>query len=221
MQHDPGMTASLLGAASALLALFAMARIACIDVRFLEIDPGWAAIAALAGLGALMAVEGMGAFRNAVVAAALAGGAAWLATRLHPGGIGQGDVTLYAVVGLVAGPQMLAPVLVIGAAFWLASCVTYGMARGKRPGRILRHMVPAGPPLMAALGPVFAWRVATAVRPDLVPEGPMTATVLVFAGFVALAAALIAGALPMAVRRRAAPTTPCGSQSRANQAKEI
>ena len=82
-------------------------------------------------------------------------------------------------------------------------------------------MVPAAPPLMAAVGPVFAWRVATAVRPDLVPEGPVTATVLVFAGVVALAAALIAGALPMAVRRRAAPTTPCGSQSRANQAKEI
>ena len=201
MPHDPGMTALVLGAASALLALCAMARVACIDVRFLEIDPGWAAIAALAGLGALVAVEGTGAYRNAVIAAALAGGAAWFAGWLRPGGIGQGDVTLFAVVGLVAGPQFLAPVLVIGAAFCLASCVAYGLARGKRPGRILRHLFPAGAPLMAALGPVFAWRVAVAVRPDLVPEGALAVPALALAGSVALAAALVAGALPMAVRR--------------------
>lgn len=220
MPHDPGMMASFLGAASALLALCAMVRIACIDLRCLEIDPDWAALAGSAALGALVAVEGRGAVIGAVVAASLTAGAAWIAARLRPGAIGQGDVVLFAVVGLVAGPRFLAPVLVIGAAFCLASCVAYGLARGKRPKRVFRHMVPAGPPLMAALAPVFAWRIAAAIWPDLILEEALPVAFLAIAGPAALAAALVAGALPMAVRRRAAPATPCGSRSRVNQAKE-
>ncbi len=220
MQPDLGMTASIVGAACALVALWAMVRIACIDVRRLEIDPGWAALAGCAALGAVVAVEGGGAVPGAVGTAALTGGAAWIAARLHPGGIGQGDVTLLAIVGLVAGPRFLAPVLVIGAAFCLASCVAYGLARGKRPGQIHRHLVPAAPPLMAALGPVFAWRAAVAIRPDLVLETAMAAAFMAIAGPAALAAALVAGALPMAVRRRAALATPSGSRSRINHGKE-
>ena len=220
MQPDLGMTASIMGGACALVALCAMVRVACIDVRWLEIDPGWAALASCAALGAVVAVEGEGAFAGAVGTAALTGGAAWLAGRLRPGGIGQGDVTLLAVVGLVAGPKFLAPVLAIGAAFCLASCVAYGLARGKRPGRILRHLVPAGPPLMAALGPVFAWRIAVAIRPDLVLEEALAVVFLAFAGSSGLAAALIAGALPMAVRRRAMPATSRDPGGRINQGKE-
>lgn len=219
MQPDLGMTASIAGAACALAALWAMVRIACIDVRCLEIDSGWAALAGCAALGAVVAVEGGGAVPGAVGTAALTGGAAWLAGRLRPGGIGQGDVTLLAVVGLVAGPQFLWPVLLIGAAFCLASCVAYGLARGKRPGRIFRHLVPAGPPLMAALAPVFAWRVAAAIWPDLVLEAALAAVWLAVAGPVALAAALVAGALPMAVRRRAMPATSRGPGGRINQGK--
>lgn len=220
MQPDLGMTTSIVGAACALVALWAMVRIACIDVRWLEIDPGWAVLAGCAALGAIVAVEGGRAVAGAVGTAALTAGATWLAGRVRPGGIGQGDVMLLAVVGLVAGPRFLAPVLVIGAGFCLASCVAYGLARGKRPGRILRHMVPAGPPLMAALAPVFAWRIAAAIRPDLVLEEALAAVFLALAGSAALAAALVAGALPMAIRRREALTTPCGSRSRVNQAKE-
>lgn len=219
MLHDPGMTATVLGAASALLALGAMVRIACIDLRWLEIEPGWAALAGGAALVAFVSVEGGGAFAGAVGTAALTGGAAWLAGRLRPGGIGQGDVTLFAVVGLVAGPQFLAPVLVIGAGFCLACCVAYGLARGKRPGRILRHLVPAAPPLMAALGPVFAWRIAVAIRPDLVLEEALAVVFVTLAGLAALTAALVAGALPMAIRRRAIPATPRGPGGRINQGK--
>lgn len=219
MQPDLGMTASIVGAACALVALWAMVRIACIDVRWLEINPGWAALAGCAALGAVVAVEGGGAVAGAVGTAALTGGAAWVAARLRPGRIGQGDVVLFAVVGLVAGPQLLAPVLVVGVAFCLVSCVAYGLARGKRPMRIFRHMVPAGPPLMAALAPVFAWRVAAAIWPDPVQEAALAAAWLAIAGPVALAAALVAGALPMAVRRRATPATTCGSRSRVNQGK--
>ena len=220
MLHDPGMTATVLGSASALLALGAMVRIACIDLRCLEIDPGWAVLAGGAALGAIVAVEGGGAVAGSVGAAALTSGAAWLLGHLRPGGIGQGDVTLFAVVGLVAGPQFLAPVLVIGAGFCLASSVAYGLARGKRPGRILRHLVPAGPPLLAALGPVFAWRIAAAIWPDLVLEDALAVAFLAITGPMALAVALVAGALPMAVRRRAAPAAPCGSRSRVNQERE-
>ena len=220
MLHDPGMTATVLGAACALLALWAMARLACIDVRCLEIDPGCAALAGCAALGAVVALEGAGAVAGAVVAAALTGGAAWVAARLRPGRIGQGDVTLFFVVGLVAGLQFLAPVLVMGTAFCLASCVAYGVARGKRPVRIFRHMVPAGPPLMAALAPVFALRVAAAIWPEPIQEAALDEVWLAIAGPVALAAALVAGAWPMAVRRRAALATPCGSRSRINQGKE-
>ena len=220
MPHDPGNLASVLGAGSALLALVAMARVACIDVRRLEIDPAWTAVAACAGLGALVAAEGPGALPAAIGTAAAAGGAAWIAVRLRPGRIGQGDVTLFAVVGLVAGPQLLAPVLIMGASYLLASCVAYGLARGKRPGRIHRHLVPAGPPLMAALGPVFAWRIVAAARPDLVPDGDLLAAALAFPGVAALAAALAAGALPMAVRRWATPATTCGPRGRASHQRE-
>ena len=220
MPHDPGILALVLGAGSALLALVAMARVACIDVRRLEIDPGWTAVAACAGLAALVAAEGPGALPAAIATALFAGGAAWIAGRLRPGRIGQGDVTLFFVAGLLTGPLFLAPVLVIGASFLLASCVAYGLARGKRPGRIHRHLVPAGPPLLAALGPVFAWRIMAAIRPDLVPDGDLLAAALAFPGMTALAAALVAGALPMAARRRAVVTKPCGPRGRANQKRE-
>lgn len=219
MPHDPGITAAVLGAGSALLAIFAMGRIACVDVRRLEIDPGWTALAACAGLGALVAAEGPGALPGSIATAAAAGGAAWIAVRLRPGRIGRGDIGLLAVTGLLAGPRLLVPVLVMGTAFCLASCVAYGLARGKRPGRIFRHLVPAAPPLMAALGPVFAWRIAAAVRPDFVLEEVLAAVFLALAGSSALAAALIAGALPMAVRRRAMSVTPRGPGGRINQGK--
>ena len=204
MPHDPHILAPVAAAGPALLALLAlaaMARVACIDIRSLEIDPGWTAIAACAGLGALAAAEGLGALPVAAAAAAAAGGAAWIAARLRPGRIGQGDVGLLALAGLLAGPRLLAPVAAVGASFVLVSCVAYGLARGKRPGRIHRHLVPAGPPLMAALGPVFAWRIAAAASPDLAPERPLAAVALAFTGLAALAAALAAGALPMARRR--------------------
>ena len=220
MPHDPGIIIAVPASGAALLAIFAMGRVACIDLRRLEIDPGWTAVAACAGLAALVAAEGPGALPAAIGTALFAGGAAWIAVRLRPGRIGQGDVTLFAVVGLLTGPQFLAPVLVIGASFLLASCVAYGLARGKRPGRMHRHLVPAGPPLMAALGPVFAWRIVAAARPDLVPDGDLLAAALAFPGVAALAAALVAGALPMAVRRRAVGTKPCGPRGRANQKRE-
>ncbi|MYI67670.1 MAG: hypothetical protein F4103_02550, partial [Boseongicola sp. SB0673_bin_14] len=85
MPHDPGTMASVLGAGSALLALSAMARIACIDIRSLEIDPDWAAFAGWAGLAAIVFVEGPSAWPGAIAVASVAGGAAWLALRLRPG----------------------------------------------------------------------------------------------------------------------------------------
>ena len=201
MPHDPGMTASVLGAGAALLALLAMGRVACIDIRRLEIDPAWAALAACSALGAIVAVEGGSALPGAVAAAAIAGGAAWIAVRLLPGRIGQGDITLFAVLGLVAGPELLPFVLGLGVTFCVAASVAYGLARGKRWNRCIRHMVPAAPPIMAALGPFFAWRVASALRPDLAPEGAWAAAALALAGTLIMAAALVAGALPIAVRR--------------------
>ena len=204
MPHDPGTLGAVLGAGSALLALFAMARVACIDVRDLEIDPDWAALAAFAAFGAMLAVEGPTAFPEAAACAALVGGVAWLAARLRPGRIGQGDVGLLAVTGLVAGPKLLAPVLGLATAFCLAACVAYGKARGKRLGRIFRHMFPAAPPFMAAVAPFFGWRVAAGIWPDAVPALADGAVLVLLAGSLALTAGLLAGALPMALRRRAA-----------------
>lgn len=201
MPHDPGMTASVLGAGAALLALFAMAQVACIDIRRLEIDPAWAALAACSALGAIIAVEGGSALPGAVAAAAIAGGAAWIAVRLLPGRMGRIDVWLLATVGLATGPGLLLPVLGLALAFFLAAFSAYGLARGKRPGRTLRHMIPWAPPFMAAAGPFFAWRVASALRPDLAPEGAWAAAALALAGALIMAAALAAGALPIAVRR--------------------
>ena len=204
MPHDPGTLGAVFGAGSAFLALVAMVRVACIDLRQLEIDPDWTALAAWAALFAILAVEGPRALPAAAAGAALAGGVAWLATRSRPGRIGQGDIGLLAVVGLVAGPKLLAAVLGLATAFCLAACVAYGKARGKRPGRILRHMVPAAPPFLAALGPFFGWRVASGIWPGAVPPLADGAVVVALAGTVALGAGLLAGALPMAMRRRAA-----------------
>ena len=212
MPHDPGTLGAVLGAGSAVLAIVAMARVACIDVRQLEIDPDWAALAAWAAVVAILAVEGPRALPATAAGAALAGGAAWLAARSCPGRIGQGDVGLFAVIGLVAGPKLLAPVLGLATAFCLAACVAYGKARGKRLARILRHMVPAAPPFMAALGPFFAWRVASGIWPGAVPPLADGAVFVLLAGAVALAAVLLAGALPMAIRRRAA-SRPCRPRS--------
>lgn len=201
MPHEPGAVASVLGAGSALLALFAMARVACIDILLLEIDPDWAALAGWAGLAAIMAVEGPGAWPEAAMTATVAGGTAWLAVRLRPGGIGQGDVGLLALVGLVAGPDRLLPVMCLGLAFFLIAAVAYGRARGRR---FLRHMVPGALPFMAALAPVFAGRIASGVRPGAVPSAADGAILVALAGFAFLSTGLLAGALPMAVRRRGA-----------------
>ncbi len=122
---------------------------------------------------------------------------------MRPGGIGRGDIMLFAVVGLVAGPVLLTPVLCLAVAFYLASCAAYGLARGKRPLRLFRHMVPAALPFMAALAPVFAWRVASGIRPDLVAPAEHWAVAIALAGTLALSGGLLAAALPMAVRRRA------------------
>lgn len=219
MPHDPGTLGAVLGAGSALLALFAMARVACIDMRHLEIDPDWAALAAFAAIGAMLAVEGPSAFPGAAAGAAIVGGVAWLAARRRPGRIGQGDIGLLAVTGLVAGPKLLAPVLGLATAFCLAFCVAYGRARGKKLGRVFRHMVPAAPPFMAATGPIFAWRVAGGIWPGAVPPLADGAVFVLLAGTLALAAGLLAGALPMALRRRAAArgTDPRGVDRRIHQ----
>lgn len=203
MPHDPGIAAIALGVGSALLSLFAMARVACMDARRMEIDPAWIAVAACAGLAAVLAVEGPGAWPGAVGAAAMAGGAGWLAVRLHPGWVGQSDIGLLAMLGLLSGPRLLLPVIGLSVAFFPVAFFAYGLARGKRRGRIFRHMIPLAPPYVAALAPAFAWRIASAVRPDLVPAGTRSALAVSLAGVLALAGMLLAGALPMAARRRA------------------
>ena len=205
MTHDPAALASALGAASALPALAAMARVACIDVRTLEIDPDWTAFAGWTGLAAIVLAEGPAAWPGAVAAAALAGGAAWLLARLRPGAMGRGDAGLLALAGLAAGPDLLAPAMALAAALAAAAAAAYGLARGKRAGRILRaHMVPIAPPFMAASAPVLAWRVADGAWPGAVPQGHAAAALVALAGTLALGGALAAGALPMARRRRRA-----------------
>ncbi len=219
MPHDPGILALVLGAGSALLALVAMIRVACIDIRSLEIDPVWTAFAAGAGLGAVVAVQGPGVLPAAAWTALIGTAAGWLAGRT--GRLGQGDIGLFAMVGLVAGGTgILMPVLALSIAFGIAACLAYGLARGKRLRRLFRHMVPVATPVVAALAPAFAWRVTTSLRPGLVPDGAWSAAAVALAGSVVLAGMLAAGALPMAVRRRAVVTKPCGPRGRANQQRE-
>ena len=201
MPHDPGITASVLGAASALLALVAMARVACIDLQCFMIDLDWTELAGWAGLAAIMAVEGPDEWAWAVGAATLAGGLAWLAARLRPGRIGQGDVALCAVLVLVAGPAHAPFVMALVIAFLLAAFVAYGMARGKGP---FGSGIPFALPAMAALGPVFAWRVTSGIWPGSVPHGHEGAVLIALAGTMLVTCGLLAGALPMALRRRAA-----------------
>ncbi|MYE03278.1 MAG: hypothetical protein F4Y03_18790 [Alphaproteobacteria bacterium] len=116
------------------------------------------------------------------------------------GRIGQGDVGLFAVLGLVAGPELLPPVLGLSAVFCLAACIAYGLARGKRPA--FRSAIPAALPCMAALAPVFAWRVMSGIGPEAVPPNVGSAAAAALSGLAFLSVGLLAGALPMAVRRR-------------------
>lgn len=216
MPHDPGMTASVLGAASALLALVAMMRVACIDLRCFMIDLDWAELAGWASLGAIIAVEGPGVWPWAVAAGTLAGSVAWLATRLRPGRIGLGDVALCAVLGLVAGPNHAPFVMALVIAFLIAALAAYGLARGKG---LFGSGVPYALPAMAALSPAFAWRVASDIWPGSVPQGDEGSVLIALAGTVLLACGLLAGALPMALRRRAAARAaqPRGRDSRIHQ----
>lgn len=216
MPHDPGMAASVLGAASALLALIAMTRVACIDLRCFMIDLDWAELAGWAALGAIMAVEGPGVWPQSVVAATVAGGLAWLATRLRPGRIGQGDIALCAVLGLVAGPEHAPFVMVLVIAFLPGAFVAYGLGRGRGA---FGSGIPFALPAMAALGPAFAWRVASGIWPGAVPQGHEGFVLIALAGTVLLACGLAAGALPMTLRRRAAARIPepDGVRSRIHQ----
>ena len=203
MPHDPGTVVSILGAGSALLSLFAMARVACIDNRCLEIDPVWAALAGWAGLGAIVVLEDPAAWPADVARGLVVGGAMLLVARLRPGWCGKADAGLFALVGVLSGMEGLLLALTLAMAFCVVTCIAYGLARGKGR-RLHRHMFPWGPSCMAALGPMFACRVGTGIRPETVPPVTDGVVFIALAGTGFLSAGLIAGALPMAVRRRAA-----------------
>lgn len=219
MPHDPGMAASVLGAASALLALVAMTRVACMDLQRFMIDLDWAELAGWSGLGAIIALEGPDGWARAVGVATLAGGLAWLATRLRPSRFGQGDVAVCAVLGIVSGTHHGPFVMALVIAFILAAVVAYGLARGKG---LFGSGIPYALPAMAAAGPAFAWRVAAGIRPESVPQGLGSAVLIASAGTVLLSCGLAAGALPMALRRRAAAQAAGsdGHQGRSHQPEQ-
>ncbi len=140
----------------AVAALCAMVMVARIDCRRFEIDPLWLAILALSGTGAVLLAEGARAFPGSLVCAALAGSVTALVRYLRPGRIGQGDIGLLAVMGLIAGPDLLPLVLAVFVIFVLLTSAAWSRARGKR---LFRSMIPAALPAMAALAPVFLWRI--------------------------------------------------------------
>ena len=220
MPHEPDMIAAVLGAGSALLALFAMARVACIDVRRLEIDPDWTAFAGWSALAAIIAVEGVAAYAYAVLLAAILAGSAWLLQRRWPGGIGKGDIGVAALACVATGWERFPLAAGLLLAFCGTSCIAYGIARGKRLGRCIRHRYPMALPWMAAPGAVFAWRVAEALWPNVVPAGSWGVAAVALVGSAAMAVGLLAGAYPMHARRRAAVAQSSGSRCRVHQRKE-
>ncbi len=152
----------------AVAALCAMAMVARIDCQRFEIDPLWLGILTLSGTGAILLAEGARAFPGSLAAAALAGGVTVFVRYLRPGRIGQGDIGLLAVMGLLAGPHFLPLVLGLFLIFALLTSAAWSRARGKR---LFRSMIPAALPAMAALAPVFLWRIATGVWPALSAQG--------------------------------------------------
>ena len=227
MPHDPGMTALILGAGSALLALLAMGRIACSDigcmsVRYAEIDPDWVTFAGWSALAAIVAVEGGEAYLDGVMMATVTGGTAWLMRRTVPRGQGAGDIGLFAVIGVCAGSEHLPLVAAVGSVFATATGMAYGLARGKRFRHFfLRHLVPWALPFMAVVAPMFALRVAGGIWPETIPQVADGVVVIALAGTALLSAGLVAGPLPMAVRRRAAvkAAAPRGHDGRIQQSK--
>lgn len=222
MPHEPGMTALILGGASALLAFFAMARIAWIDMRQFEIDPDWAAIAGWAILGAIITIEGPRAWPSAVGAAVVAYSVVWLATLLLPAHIGAGETRLFALCALALGPGHFPRAMVAVSVFLVVTRVAYGLARGRWRRRC---PMPAALPLMAALGPAFVLRMALEIRPDIAPGESWSFAFVLLAGSAALAVGLLAvgfraGTLRIPVRLSQAAENPHGSGGRVHQRKE-
>ncbi len=164
----------------AVAALCAMVMVARIDCRCFEINPLWLGILALSGTSAILLAEGLRAFPGSLASAALAGGVTALVRYLRPGRIGQGDIGLLAAMGLLAGPDLLPLVLGLFVIFVLLTSAAWSRARGKR---LFGSMIPAALPAMAALAPVFLWRILWSLQGRVVDLHP-TETFLL-AGLVA------------------------------------
>lgn len=119
------------------------------DVQRFEISPPAAALTAGAILS-LQLVSKIDLMPMLAVAAAAAG-VAIVINRHRPAGLGQGDITLFALIGLAAGPAgAVAATLTFGSAGLLTSLVFLKL-RKKPLSAWRRHMFPAAPAGCAAI----------------------------------------------------------------------
>lgn len=153
----------LLLSGQAALALFAMWRVAVIDFLQFEIDPAWLLVFVLSGLTAVIVNERAHGLPDALAVGGIAAGATALVVWLRPGQIGRGDIWLMGAIGVIAGPLLLPPLMVVLVIFAAAVSAGYSRARGKR---LFRSGFPLALPAMAAAVPIVLVQFAAAIWPD-------------------------------------------------------
>ena len=128
-----------------------------------EIDPAGAIALAVSGILTILMLEG--GYRSALsLAYALMTGVVTLvACRIWPGRIGQGDIGVMALLGLIGGPDFLLLLLWFFVLSALLTSAGYSWSRGKR---LFRSMFPVALPAMAAAAPVFCCRLAVGLWPE-------------------------------------------------------
>ena len=131
----------------AISALFAMILVAWRDCISFEIDFALLGAAALAMASVILITAGPEALPGALVAAAIAATASWIAWRWKPGRLGLGDIRLMGFVGFAAGPDHAVPVLAALCLFCALTAACYSHIRGKK---LFRSMFPAALPGMGA-----------------------------------------------------------------------
>ena len=179
----------------AISALFAMILVAWRDCISFEIDFALLGAAALAMASVILITAGPEALPGALVAAAIAATASWIAWRWKPGRLGLGDIRLMGFVGFAAGPDHAVPVLAALCLFCALTAACYSHIRGKK---LFRSMFPAALPGMGAAVLALILRLRDA---GLAPFDRMEPTTRVISGG-ALALGLIAAGITLIAWRR-------------------
>lgn len=140
--------------AAALCSLAAgLAWLALVDIRYLEISPPALAFT-IGGVLATLVLQDAPMVQH--VGASLAGLGTALAIRaLRAAALGAGDIGLFALMGLAAGPDRALPLVLLYAVSAYATALIWLHRRGKPLSRFPKHVFPAAPAASIAIAAIM------------------------------------------------------------------